>query len=452
MKSYGQLWDAIVSEENLREAWHRVRLGRGRSRRILAYERRIDRNLMRLRASLLDGTYRPGHYRQFCVMDPKPRTISCAPVQDRVVHHALCGVIAPLIEKRFVNRSYACREGYGTHLACVDARRELRRHAYFVKLDVRHYFQSIWHARLLDVLLPMFREEKVRDLLRKIVCHPVPGHAEGRGVPIGNLTSQWFANAYLDALDHYVMEDLGAGKAYFRYMDDILVFCETKAEAERYHAKISNWLDAERGLELKEKATRIAPVEDGVPFLGLRMWRQHWRLKRSRYLHARRSAAGRARLLARGGISEKQYADGLVSMTGVHAWFGFADVLRGLEAPREKAQLPFAHRGNKCGGFLPSAAGAGTTMPRTSALRAAMVTTGSRTRTTTSASAFPAPLRGGSHLGQRPVLRACCAGPNTSRSLAPVACRPRGRELAERGRCVRQAMAFGRELGVGVKR
>lgn len=468
MKSYGQLWEKVVSEENLWAAWGRVKKGRASSKRISSYGLRIERNLKVLREKLVSESYEPGHYRQFAVMDPKPRTISCAPVADRVVHHAVCGVIAPLLERRFVSRTYACRAGYGMHQACFMAQWELKKHRYFIKLDVRHYFQSIDHDILVRILSGMFRERPMRELLEKIVRHPVPGNEPGKGVPIGNLTSQWFANLYLDGLDHYVMDGLGAGRRYFRYMDDILIFCETKDEAERYHAKISKWVEENRKLTLKETATRIAPVTDGVPFLGLRIWEGAWRLKRSRFVHARRAAAGKVRQWRQGGIGAKQLTASLASILGSYGWFGFRNVLGKVSATGEKAPGPVVgcgcendvtlrggnwnndatnsrsacrngdnavSRTNNNIGFRlsstlrgtsgrkctsPVVAALGTTMPRIRAARVAMATKACRTRTTTTASASPAPGKGVSH-PVRPALRAMRAGPNMERRLRRVA-------------------------------
>ncbi len=194
MKSYGHLWKQIISENNLHEAWWRVRRGHGDSAAVLNFESALDENIAALWRDLSSCTYEPGCYRQFRVMDPKPRVISCAPVRDRIVHHALCGVIAPILEKSFSHSSFACRQGYGSHRECARARCYARRHAYFCKMDIRHYFDSILHDRLLGVLLPRFRENEVKELVARIVRHPVPGQADGRGLPIGNLTSQWFIN------------------------------------------------------------------------------------------------------------------------------------------------------------------------------------------------------------------------------------------------------------------
>ena len=332
MRSYGGIWERIVSEENLHGAWRRVRRGHATSAAVREFEANLEANLVGLRTKLMDCTYRPSGYRQFRIYDPKPRTISCATVADRIVHHALCGVITPLMERSFVSVSFACRKGYGAHAACALARRYAGRAAYFCKMDVRKYFDSIAHDRLMDVLMPMFREETVRCLLRAIVECPVPGLPVGRGLPIGNLTSQWFANLFLSAFDHAALEGLG-GKAptgYLRYMDDFVFFAKGKAEAWRLHDAAREWLRNFRGLDIKDEATVVAPVSEGVPFLGLRIWPNCWRLKRSRFLQTRRTFAARMNQFERGVIDEARLVQCAVSADGASRWFGFRGILGNL--------------------------------------------------------------------------------------------------------------------------
>lgn len=333
MKSYGQLWERITSPENLLAAWGRVRKGHAGSPAVQAFGHAADTNLAALRAELASGTYRPGRYAQFRIRDPKPRVISCAPVRDRVVHHALCGVVAPLLERGFTEDSYACREGKGTHRACARVRDLVRAHPWFCKIDVRHYFDTIGHERLLGVLLPKFREREVRELITAIVRHPVPGQAEGCGLPIGNLTSQWFANAYLDGFDHYAKECLRL-PGYIRYMDDMAMFAATKAGCWLALAEAERWLREERGLELKAEATRLAPVAEGLPFLGLRIFPACWRLQRERFLRTRRKFAARVRAYETGALDEDRMQACAASAEGGVGWFGFKGILGGIEGER----------------------------------------------------------------------------------------------------------------------
>ncbi len=327
MKSYGQLWERIVSPDNLKAALGRVTKGRGCSAAVMAFASRADGELEVLREELASGTWQPGPYGQFRVTDPKPRTISCAPVRDRVVHHALCGVIAPLLERGFTEDCYACRMGKGTHRAAARARELVRRHGWTCKLDIRRYFDSVPHGRLLELLLPMFREKEVCRVIEVIVRHPVPGLPSGRGLPIGNLTSQWFANFHLSGLDHYAKEVLLA-PGYIRYMDDMVLFADSKAELWRLHDGVCAWVADERGLEVKGERTVVAPVTEGLAFLGLRIFSGGWRFQRARLLRTRRKFRLRERQYQAGEIDGRKLAMCAAAADGGSRWYGFKGILQ----------------------------------------------------------------------------------------------------------------------------
>ena len=329
MRSYGQLWERVTSPENLAAALGRVMKGRGAKRDVAAFAARAGEELAALRGELLSGAWRPGPYGQFRVTDPKPRTISCAPVRDRVVHHALCGVAAPILERGFTEDCYACRAGKGTHRAAARARELVRRHGWTCKLDIRRYFDSVPHDRLLELLLPMFREKEVRRVIEVIVRHPVPGLPDGRGLPIGNLTSQWFANFYLSGLDHYAKEGLGA-PGYVRYMDDIVLFADGKAEIWRLHDGVCGWVERERGLEIKGERTVTAPVSEGLAFLGLRIFPGGWRFQRSRLQRTRRKFRLRERQWLSGEIDSEQLTMCAAAAEGGVRWYGFRGILQSL--------------------------------------------------------------------------------------------------------------------------
>jgi len=329
MKSYGQLWERVTSPENLAAALGRVMKGRGGNRNVMAFAARREEELAALREELLSGAWRPGPYGQFRVTDPKPRTISCAPVRDRVVHHALCGVVAPILERGFTEDCYACRAGKGTHRAAARARELVRRHGWTCKLDIRRYFDSVPHDRLLELLLPMFREKEIRRMIEVIVRHPVPGLPDGRGLPIGNLTSQWFANFYLSGLDHYAKEGLGA-PGYVRYMDDIVLFAGGKAEIWRLHNGVCGWIAEERLLEVKGERTVVAPVTEGLAFLGLRIFPGGWRFQRARLLRTRRKFRLRERQWLAGEIDGTQLARCAAAAEGGVRWYGFRGILQSL--------------------------------------------------------------------------------------------------------------------------
>jgi len=209
MKTYGSIWEKVVDAANLTAAWRRVRRNHARSAEVVEFAKHLDENLGQLRQDLLSGTYSPQGYRQFKIWDPKPRIISCAPVRDRIVHHALCDQIAPLLERGFIADSFACRKGKGMHRACVRAQELARRSRYVLKVDIHHYFDSIDHQILAHVVCGHFREKKLKQLITTII--DTYATQQGVGLPIGNLTSQWFANDYLNELDHRITESMAWG-------------------------------------------------------------------------------------------------------------------------------------------------------------------------------------------------------------------------------------------------
>ena len=331
MKSYGHLWDEIVSPANLYAAWRHFQRTHVGEKKVVWWAKRAESRLAALGRELCDGSYRPGPYHRFYIYEPKPRSICRAPIRDRIVHHALCEKIVPLLERRFIYRTYACRKGKGSHLACIDARRMCARGGWFLKMDVRHYFDSIDLGILKSLLMPMFREQRVRNLIDLIIDNKkgIPEDiGRSKGLPLGNLTSQWFANLYLDECDHYATEKLGLGDRYFRYMDDFLVFSDTAAECHAVHSVLSGWLREHRDLELKEEATVVAPISEGVPFLGLRIWADRWRLRRSRYRRAHRTGEMRYLQFVNGEIDLRRLQQCGRSHAGSIEWFGFKGILR----------------------------------------------------------------------------------------------------------------------------
>ncbi|MDP6439249.1 MAG: reverse transcriptase/maturase family protein [Candidatus Brocadiia bacterium] len=332
MKSHGGLFDGIVDVPNLERAATVAARGKRGKPEVARFLAEADVELPRLSLELANGSYRPRPYRQFRIRDPKPRTISCAVFRDRVVHHGVCDVIGPLLERRFIFESYACRVGKGAHRAAARAQELARRYRYFLKLDVAGFFDSVDHAILLDLLNRTFREKRLLDLLEIIVRSSPPGAADGKGLPIGNLTSQWFANLYLDGLDHHVKETMRT-PGYIRYMDDMLLFSDSKAALWAAHDQTAAWLDRNRALAVKTTATVLAPCSEGIPFLGLRIFPGTWRLQRARFLRTRRRMRGQERGFLAGRLSSEQLALSAGAAQGILSWFGIQGVLpEGVEA------------------------------------------------------------------------------------------------------------------------
>ena len=308
------MYERICSWDNLLLAYQRAATGkRGRSA-AAAFEFRLEQNLLALQAQLAAKTYRPGGYTSFYIHEPKRRLISAAPFRDRVVHHALCNLVEPRFERGFVANSFANRVGKGTHRALDCCQRLARRHAYVLQCDVEQFFPAIDHAILRRSLARKIEDVDVLWLIDQILAsgngvlseayamRHFPGDSlfdadRPRGLPIGNLTSQLWANCYMNALDQFVTRRLGCG-AFARYVDDFLLFSDDKAQLRRWHAEIVDFLATLR-LTLHAGA-HARPVSEGVPFLGFVVFPERRRLKRRKGVHFERALRARLREYARG--------------------------------------------------------------------------------------------------------------------------------------------------------
>lgn len=271
MKRVGGFFERIVGFDNLLLAQRRAARGKRCRTSVARFEFHLEHELFELQDELMTGSYRPGEFFTFEVRDPKRRAICAAPFRDRVVHHALCHVLEPHFERRAIFDSYACRLGKGTHAAIARARQFARRHPYFLKCDVRKFFASVDHGVLIGLLERLFKERPLLDLLARIINHAPPDSPPGKGLPIGNLTSQHFANLYLGELDHFLKDQIHI-KGYLRYMDDFLLFAEDKASLHVWLADLEDLLEERLDLGLKQEATVLSPVSEGIPFLGVRVY------------------------------------------------------------------------------------------------------------------------------------------------------------------------------------
>ena len=214
--------ERVAAWDNLWLAAERARRGKTRRSDVEAFELRRESELRAIHEELRAGAWQPGPYREFEIFEPKRRTITAAPYRDRVVHHALCAVLAPVLERRFIARSFSCQIGKGTTAARECCRQLANRHRWVLKCDVRKFFPSLDHAMLREKLAGEVACAGVSALIDRILASfQTPGAGPPRGLPIGNLTSQLWGNFYLDALDHTLTEREQHG-AYLRYTDDFL--------------------------------------------------------------------------------------------------------------------------------------------------------------------------------------------------------------------------------------
>ncbi len=285
MKTFKNLYPQIYALENLYLAARKARKRKTRKKYVEDFELHRERFLRKIQEELADETYMPSGYRQFYIYDPKKRLISAAPYRDRIVHHALCNVIQPLIERRFIYDTYSCRVGKGTLAAQERCRKYTNRFKYALKCDIKKYFQSIDHQILLEKIAGVIACRKTLELCRKIInscCDETEPHElfdgddlvsvtdRKKGLPIGNLTSQMWANLYLDSMDHLIKEVLRV-PAYARYTDDFVLWSDDRKFLRESRDRIAGFLCRGR-LKLHEGKTRIMACGCGVPFLGFRFY------------------------------------------------------------------------------------------------------------------------------------------------------------------------------------
>lgn len=293
MKTHKNLYPELTSFANLDAAWRKARRGKRGKDAVARFEENAEGELFQLQRELADGSYRPGPYRSFIIHDPKPRKISAAPFRDRVVHHALCNVIEPLYEPRFIYDSYANRVGKGTHRALDRAQAYARAHRYVLKADIETFFPAIDHAVLKQILWRHIVCPETCRLMGIIIdsgqgiladqyrLRWFPGDdllaaVRPRGLPIGNQTSQFWANVYLNPLDHFIKRELKC-RAYVRYVDDFLLFHDDKAALHRWREAIESFLIGLR-LTIHPDKSVVFPATNGIPFLGFQIFPGHRRL------------------------------------------------------------------------------------------------------------------------------------------------------------------------------
>lgn len=266
------------------KAYHKARKCKRYRPDVLEFEANREDNLFQAIEVLKDGTYQPGEYRVFKVWEPKERIIMALPFFDRVIQHMIVNFIEPIFEKRFLFHSYACRKGKGVHEASKTLSKWLYelevvqgKKIYAIKGDIHHYFQSVSHDILKAEIRRYISDKALLKILDRIIDHNGI-FPPGVGIPVRNLTSQLFANVYLNKLDQFVKHELKV-KYYVRYMDDFIILSEDPAELRRLLAIIEEFLRRELRLELNPKTTILA-AKNGINFVGYIHYKDHKKIRK----------------------------------------------------------------------------------------------------------------------------------------------------------------------------
>ena len=332
MKTYTKLYDKICSRDNLHLAFLKARKRKSRRKDVREFEENLDKNLQRLNQELITETYRPQRLTTFILHDPKTRKISKSDFRDRVVHHALCNLIEPIFEKRFIFDSYANRKGKGTSAALRRVHQFKRKvskngtkvdkkfnnnyvRGYVLKADIQHYFDTVNHQILSGILSKKIRDQKVMHLIGIILANYKTSQL-GKGMPLGNLTSQFFANVYLNELDYFVKHSLKA-KYYLRYVDDFIIFHERREVLKEYKEQINNFLREKLELELHPNKSKIIPLAKGLGYVGYRIF-YYFIILRKRNIKKINSKLQEMGELYKNGLISKETIN-----STMNGWFGY---------------------------------------------------------------------------------------------------------------------------------
>jgi len=335
MKTYRNLFAKVCDYDNLYDAYLNASSGKTKKDYVIEFEKNLDNNLSALQWELLTCTYKPHPLTTFTIRDPKTRRISASHFRDRVIHHAICTVIAPIFESRFICDTFANRKGKGTLAAlerfvCFMRRvtgngraisRERESHpnsivGFALKADIRHYFENVDQGILISILRRRINDEELMWLICAILENHKTGTL-GKGMPLGNLTSQFFANIYLSELDYFVKHRLRA-KYYLRYVDDFIILHRNREQLEYWKMQIDAFLRESLKIELHPDKTKIIPLGAGVQLLGFRAFYHFRILKKSNV----RRVLGRLELFrSKYAAGEMEQSRILLSNSG---WQGYA--------------------------------------------------------------------------------------------------------------------------------
>jgi RNA-directed DNA polymerase len=329
MKTYTNLYDQIADFNNLLKSAKNAQKGKRFQPNVANFNLQLESEILQLQHELETQTYRPGKYKTFWIYEPKERMISAAPYRDRVVHHALCNITAPIFENTFIFDTYANRKGKGTHKAIERYQYYAKQYKYVLKCDIKKFFPSIDHEILKSEFRWKIRCPKTLWLMNLIVDNSNPqeehlayfagddlftAHERRQGLPIGNLTSQWWGNIYMNRFDHYITEELKVG-GYIRYVDDFVIFDNDKGRLNEIKTEMSCFLNQLRLLPHLNK-TQIHKVKDGVPFLGFHVTPQYRTVRKDTLKRYFRFLDKKITEREQGDISPQEVENGL------NAWLG----------------------------------------------------------------------------------------------------------------------------------
>ena len=315
IKVYLNIYEKIYHKKNLISAWRKARKGKTKKKDIQDFENNFIENINLLHEGLKNRTYKPKPLKVFVLRDPKTRKISKSDFGDRIVHHAICNIIEPIFEAIFIYENTANRKGKGGLFALEkfgEFQRKVSknnsRKCFLLKADIKHYFREINHKILSSIIKRKISDERTLWLIKKILQNPIAERETQdfainlKGMPLGNLTSQFFANVYLNELDQFVKHKLKA-KYYIRYVDDFVILNKSKNQLRIWKREIEKFLEERLNLELHLDKSKIILLDRGVDFVGFRNF-YYFKLMRKRNI---KSIKDKIKRFKKGKISEEKF-------------------------------------------------------------------------------------------------------------------------------------------------
>jgi len=345
MKTFDELFDKIVSLPNLYVAFMEAKKSRKGSEECIEFENNLHDNLWNLHLELVSGSYVPLECAVFYVEDYKRRKITAPSFKDHVLHHAIFNFLEQIYDSHFIYDSYACREGKGTHNAFKRLKSMInksRKDDYFIKCDITKYFYSVDHDRLIEIIKKKIKDEKLIDILSRVIqfhneelslgwiSNP-KNEIQKKGMPIGSLLSQLFANVYLNELDYFVKHKLKIRK-YVRYVDDFIIIEEDKERANEIHNIISSFLRDNLFIKLERRKTQINKIKFGVDFAGYVGFKHYVRVRSRNYKRFRQRIKKKINLFKKGEITFRSINSSFTSYLGHLSYTNSNKIQRDIKA------------------------------------------------------------------------------------------------------------------------
>ncbi len=330
MKRYGNLYEKIISIDNLYLAYNKARSGKNWQKAIKQFGENVDANLSDIRDSLSQKTFTTSPYKIKLIYEPKEREIFILPfAPDRIVQHAIMNIIEPIWESLFIHDSYACRKGKGIHAGSRRAMEFIRKNSYCMQCDISKFYPSINHDVLFEIIQHKIKCKDTLLLLQNII-NSIDGYTN---VPIGNYTSQWFGNLYMNELDQYLKQEHKT-EYYIRYCDDFVVFSNSKSFLKDLSFSIVQYLESK--LRLRLKKCSVFPVSQGLDFLGYRHFKDYILLRKSTTKRVIKRLRKLPHDLYNGIITKEQYLSSIASTDGWLRWANTHNLQISLEIGKLK--------------------------------------------------------------------------------------------------------------------